>query len=48
MIIAWHPSLSQSSNVEDIFNSCEDAVRRAKAGAGTMPNLSTVAMRALV
>eukprot|EP00439_Symbiodinium_sp_Y106_P029267 s1198_g3.t1 len=48
MIEAWHPALSQSSNVEDIFNSCEDAVRRTKAGAGTMPNLSTVAMRALV
>ena len=48
MIEAWHPALSQSSNVEDIFNSFEDAVRRTKAGAGTMPNLSTVAMRALV
>ena len=48
MILAWHPSLSQSANIEDIFNSCEDACRRTKSGAASMPNLSTVAMRGVM
>ncbi|CAE7836054.1 hemA [Symbiodinium sp. CCMP2592] len=48
MVSAWYPGLSQSSNVEDVFKSCEEACRRTKAGAASMPNLSIVAMRALM
>ena len=32
MIAAWYPALSQSSNVEDVFKACEEAVLRTKIG----------------
>lgn len=48
MLSAWYPGLSQSSNIEDVFKSCEEACRRTKAGVGSMANLSIVAMRAVM
>ena len=46
VIGAWFPRLTQSANVEDVFNSLQDAVKRStRTDCGSMANLSAVAVR---
>ena len=48
MILAWHPKVSHSANVEGVFNGLEDTVKRAmKSNNPSLPNIQCSAIRAV-
>ena len=47
-ILAWHPPLQSSSNLENVFGDIESAIRRSsRADAGSLANMMAVAIRGL-
>ena len=47
-VMAWHPRLQSSSNLETLFSDMESAIRRSgRADAGSISNLMAVAIRGL-
>ena len=48
LLSSWHPGLSMSANVEQIFNRMEDSAKRASKNAGSsLPNLQCLAIRSV-
>ena len=48
MILAWHPKVSHSANIEGVFNSLEDIVKRSmKSNNPSLPNIQRCAIRAV-
>ena len=49
LLHAWHPGLSMSANIEQIFNRMEDCAKRSSKNAGScLPNLQCLAIRSVM
>ena len=47
VIRSWHPSFTQSANLESIFREMEQTVKKTGFAQDSMPNLACVAIRAM-
>ena len=48
MILAWYPKVAHSANVEGIFNSLEDTIKRSmKSNNPSLPNIQCSAIKAV-